>query len=363
MGGSNCQNILCAGLFGGKPDFEMLGMPELEAATRTLGQRSFDEVIDSTSRSSINEQNRGGRTALSFAVEYGDVDKVKRLLQKGADPKMEDKYGRVPLLYWAWNGRHEQADTLLELLDASASINRADVYGSTALSLACDCPGVSVTTLKKLKDYGANIHVRDGYSNSILDRLMFQSQPRMDIVAWLIENGADMNARNRYGTTPVMAALLYDRLEALEWLLSRGVDYKIPTEDNYSILHVAALHGSILSLKVLQRANLHLHALQGSDNYGGTPLDYARWRRDKNSEWPDWIVLRVELDEDPQKSFDEFEILYEGVVERSQEMELQECFDGFEFLYEGVVLQDTDDADNETYENPSKTLPGSFPDD
>jgi len=44
----------------------------------------------------------------------GDVNKVKELLDKGADKEAKDKYGWTPLIYASWYGHTEIVKLLLE---------------------------------------------------------------------------------------------------------------------------------------------------------------------------------------------------------------------------------------------------------
>ncbi len=79
-------------------------------------------------RVNINATDLKGRTALSFAAEFGDVQMAKELLDARAAPDQRDKLGNVPLHWAANNGRVE---VLKVLLAAHATVDAQDRQGST----------------------------------------------------------------------------------------------------------------------------------------------------------------------------------------------------------------------------------------
>jgi len=91
------------------------------------------------------------------AVEEGDVERVRGLLERGADPDARDEDGRTPLYIAAANGSVEVARLLLK---HGADVNARAIDGSTPLHLA----------------------VAFGH---------------LDVAELLLERGADVNAGNR----------------------------------------------------------------------------------------------------------------------------------------------------------------------
>ncbi|KAH7011243.1 hypothetical protein EDB80DRAFT_385007 [Ilyonectria destructans] len=64
----------------------------------------------------LERQERVGRSALSWAVEYEHASVVKVLLQEGADPEAKSNRGTTPILIAKQFGRD---DILKELLENS----------------------------------------------------------------------------------------------------------------------------------------------------------------------------------------------------------------------------------------------------
>lgn len=78
----------------------------------------------------VNATNKNGWTALMLAAGKGHTETAMFLLKQGADVNARDKDGMTPLI-WAAIGNRDQACS--SLLDAGANINDADKEGWTAL--------------------------------------------------------------------------------------------------------------------------------------------------------------------------------------------------------------------------------------
>ncbi|KID95046.1 ankyrin repeat protein, partial [Metarhizium majus ARSEF 297] len=70
-----------------------------------------------------------GRTALSWAAEYGHAMQVEMLLESGAGVDTQDVQGKTPLMYAAVQARIQVMETLL---DRGASLTTSDKYGMKA---------------------------------------------------------------------------------------------------------------------------------------------------------------------------------------------------------------------------------------
>lgn len=105
--------------------------------------------------------------SLHDAASVGDVDKVKRLLDKGARLNVRNIEGFAPLHVAAFTGHTE----VVKLLIAA----------------------------------GAEVNVRDKYEQTPL--LLAASEGQLNVVEVLISNGADVNARANNGVTPLKAAV------------------------------------------------------------------------------------------------------------------------------------------------------------
>ena len=91
----------------------------------------------------------------------------------------------------------------------------------------------------------------------------------------LLDRGADIEARNESGWTPLRVAVLIEKLEVISLLLDRGAN--VETRDNelgWTPLHQAAKLNEkpeVISLLLDRGANA-----KAQDNYGKTPFDIAK---------------------------------------------------------------------------------------
>jgi len=110
-----------------------------------------------------NIQDRVGNTALMFAVNKGYKDIVKLLLNKGADPNLQTEYGNTALI---WATKRTNKDIVKLLLNKNADINIQNKLGSTALILATKKNNKDIVEL--LLNKNADINIQNNYGNTAL---------------------------------------------------------------------------------------------------------------------------------------------------------------------------------------------------
>jgi ankyrin repeat protein len=77
----------------------------------------------------------------------------------------------------------------------------------------------------------------------------FTTRGRTAVVNLLIEKGTDINARDEYGRTPLIIAVISGHEDMVKLLLSRGADHSIRWKDNTPLIEGAMQnHSSIVSL-------------------------------------------------------------------------------------------------------------------
>ena len=171
----------------------------------------------------------GGLTPLLHAVRQGHVEAVTALLDGGADLEGAAGEGTTPLLMATINGHFDLA---LLLLDRGANPSVVDMKGTTPLYAAVDRVWAPKTRHPQPRDYEA------------------QDQSHLDLMAALLEAGADPNVRlkthlyyNTYfacmnafcgleivwGATPFWRATYAVDLDAMKLLVAHGADPNIPT--------------------------------------------------------------------------------------------------------------------------------------
>ncbi len=251
--------------------------------------------------SGINYADGQGRTALHWAASEGFVDCAKLLLQARADIYCEDRKGSMPL-HEAGKAGHVEMVNLL--ITSGADINAQGEEGRTVLMEACRLGRVHVVRalFKSKNDLSRKCYI-GGKWYTALDLAALNGHVDVvkaflkryngidvssafcaaiegghkEIVAFLLEAGADLNAP-RQDLTPLMCAAQKGDVEILNLLLgarvSRDSKVKIDktTYDEVTALMHAAKAGKAEAVKVLLRAGA---MVDYQDDEGKTALLYA----------------------------------------------------------------------------------------
>jgi ankyrin repeat protein len=170
----------------------------------------------------VFERSERGETPLHDACDaiyVNAVDMVKLLLNAGAEVNAADENRRTPLFVAS---RWCNSDVVKLLLRAGANVNAADFDGETPLQHACannhDANG---DTVKLLLGAGAKV---DG--GSAAPRLLFPvcGYGRGDLLRLLVEAGANVNAADSAGYTPLWVAAKNGNAGTVKMLLEAGAN-------------------------------------------------------------------------------------------------------------------------------------------
>ena len=154
-----------------------------------------------------------GRTLLHEASAQGNLAMVHLLLQLGADANANDGGGHNPLYCLANEYRASEGGGVVRaLVDGGANVNaNGGVKHCTALHMAARRGNVEVA--EALLDYGADINARDSLGDTPLRRSV--NCDRIQVADLLLRRTADVHSIGNKGLTPLLAA----RTTAMKQLL------------------------------------------------------------------------------------------------------------------------------------------------
>lgn len=107
--------------------------------------------------------DRSGRSELHYASNEGDFDKVKSLIENGADVNLKDKEGWTPLHFAA---QSQNASIALLLIEAGAEIDVCNLHGNTPLSDAVFNYTTDGSVIELLRKHGANPYKSNNYGQT-----------------------------------------------------------------------------------------------------------------------------------------------------------------------------------------------------
>ncbi|MCC7155872.1 MAG: ankyrin repeat domain-containing protein [Bryobacterales bacterium] len=145
-----------------------------------------------------------GRTLLHMACGRGDLEAVRLLLSLGANPNARDNGDHAPL-YWLANGYRGAggAQIVGALIASGAGVDDAGgVKRCTALHMAARRGAVE--TAAALLDHGAEIEARDSAGDTPLRRAI--NCGHAGLARLLVDRGASAHSTGSKGLTPVQAA-------------------------------------------------------------------------------------------------------------------------------------------------------------
>ena len=207
---------------------------------KVLLKRAARDGAECALRHALSRGANVGVDTLVYAINGGNINCLRLLLEAGADIDKADCNGRTPLNVSALCG---QLDCLRLLLEAGAATDKVDWHGRVALHWAA-------------------------------------SRGRIGCVRLLLEAGADKNKGDTIGFTPLHDAADCGCLDCLQLLLEAGADASKTDIGGWTTLHLAAELGHLDCLRLLLEVGADASA---RNKAGYTPLDIAEAHRNKEA--------------------------------------------------------------------------------
>lgn len=250
---------------GGTPLMYAVNLGQTEVVKALLNAN-----VDPSKKVKINECDRSGLTALILAARRGNVECVKILIENKADLEVRDtKCLYSPLMHAISKGDHEIVKVLVK---AGADIDIVGVQDLKPLELAILSGSVEV--VREL--IGAGINLNQFCSNRITPLIKAIDLKNSEMVNVLLE------AKNRDGSrkvnidqiqqnknTALITASLYGNVEIVKILIDNQADLEKKDEHLRSALHSAVGLGHSEVAKLLMSAGAEVNS---EDDNSNTPL-------------------------------------------------------------------------------------------
>jgi len=258
-------------------------------------QKGHTEIVELLKKHGAKESpypniNTNQAPKLRQAVEDGNIERVKQLIEEGADVNVKYRRGTTVLHLASGAGRMDMVELLIS---KGATINTPDEKGWTPLHEAADKSHVDIVKflmaegaefspihmaayfgeLDKIKSLVAkdvNVNEKDTAGFTPLHSAVCGKQ--IKTTDFLLSNGADANAKDNWGWTPLIWAIWNHDLNTIKLLVDKGAKADVPDEQGFTPLTWATWEQNKDIVKVIISKEPNINT---EDTDGCTPLYWA----------------------------------------------------------------------------------------
>ena len=243
----------------------MLDLPPAATFILEDSMVSLEDLLRSQPKAVLTRDSMG-HTPLHWAVILENAEAIDLLVEAGADLHAVSKDGLTPLCNAVKLG-HDSHAICIKILEAGAEVNQVIRPKDTALTVAAWSSDVFMTGI--LLDAGADVNGAQG-GNPPLTRLT--SETTSEEIEQLLFAGADIDARDLHGETAVMRAVECNNHSVLQTLINHGAQLVLGTDLYDSVIWLAASHGDLETMRILEEACIEGLPMDESSLY-----DYWWW--------------------------------------------------------------------------------------
>jgi len=264
------------------------GMTALDLAE----QRGHIKIVELLKKHGAKESpypntNSNQAPKLRQAVEDGNIERVKQLIEEGADVNVKYRRGTTVLHLASGVGRMDMVELLVS---KGAKINAPDKNGWTPLHEAADKSHVDIVKflmaegaefspihmaayfgeldkIKSLVVKDVNVNEKDTVGFTPLHSAVCGKQ--IETADFLLNNNTDANAKDNYGLSPLVWAIWNHDLNMIKLLVDKGAKADVPDEQGFAPLTWAVWEQNKDIVKILISKEPNINT---EDTTGCTPL-------------------------------------------------------------------------------------------
>lgn len=177
----------------------------------------------------VNQKNSFGVTPLHMAAFRGNIDFVKLFLDHDANINSSDKFGQTPLFCAAFAGKK---NSMKLLLSNKADVNAMDKDGMSLLHNAVR--NAKANIVRKLLEMNIDIDAENREGHTALHLAVLRDDET--IISLLLANKASPNLKNKMGISPLHDAVNRDKIECVRLLLHGGANLHIRNHKKETVL-------------------------------------------------------------------------------------------------------------------------------
>ncbi|RLV61048.1 ankyrin repeat domain-containing protein [Parashewanella curva] len=238
------------------------------ASNTVLTRHNKDPLIAARVKlKELENKLNSNHQALINSCRHGQLHSVQRLITQGVNLNITDQYGGSPLYYALQQGHIELANTLME---HGARLTADEQKQGVEQAFFDAIEANRLSSIQAFVRAGANVNAKNNLGNTPLGYAVCCQRPQ--IVRLLLANGAEVNARNNQTTTPLKYAVNKGDLKIVRLLLRSGANPNIRNQNGVSPLASASRHGHFEIMQLLLKAKADPNTQDAS---GKSPLYYA----------------------------------------------------------------------------------------